>query len=292
MRLRLFAAIGSVVILLLASTSALAVTQRPMPASLYGWTTDNGYATARLTDAAAHTAKMSTVRVVFDEWVAAAEYVPTVRSLNTKAYVMGELLDSAYVGQYSLSQYKARTTEYLNAMGTSVDLWEIGNEINGEWLGSGAIDKAAAAFDLVEARGQRTALTLYYNPDCWESPANEMWTWLPNIPQRMVDGLDYVFLSYYEQDCSNQKFQQSHWQGVFDRLHAAFPASQTGFGEMGTRKGSSFATKDETMRRYYTLDITTPGYVGGYFWWYGYQHLTPWNQKPLFNTFNQVIQTY
>ena len=48
---------------------------------------------------------------------------------------MGEILDSFFVKNISTAAYGTRTTEYLNTLGDNVDIWEIGNEINGEWLG-------------------------------------------------------------------------------------------------------------------------------------------------------------
>jgi hypothetical protein len=60
----------------------------------------------------------------------------------------------------------------------------------------------------------------------------------------------------------------------------------------GPRRSASFEKQREVMTRYYTMKITTPGYIGGYFWWYGYQTLTPWSTKPLFGVFNDLIRTY
>ena len=48
--------------------------------------------------------------------------------------VMGELLDSYYVSQYSFAEYEARAIEYVDVLDEHVDIWEIGNEINGEWV--------------------------------------------------------------------------------------------------------------------------------------------------------------
>jgi hypothetical protein len=274
---------------------ATAETLRPLPDPLYGWTTDDGWHPTRITEAAKRMSRMSIVRIVFDEWQKASDYLPTVKAVQPYAYVMGELLDSYYVPRYSVSQYAARTTEYLNSMGSLVDIWEIANEVNGEWLGSTSdvVAKMSNAYDQVEARGLRSEVTLYSNPNCWERPENEMFTWAAkNIPDRMKQGLDYVLISYYEQDCNGQKFSQAYWQGVFDKLRQMFPNSKLGFGELGPRKSASFEKQREVMTRYYTMKITTLGYVGGYFWWTGYQTLTPWDRRPLFAVFNEVIRTY
>jgi hypothetical protein len=275
----------------------LPVLPRPLPTKLYGWTTDNGYSTNRLTYAANSTVKPSTVRVVFDEFVSASEYKPTVSALSRKAYVMGEILDSYYMPQYTLSEYAARTTQYLNTLSSYVDIWEVGNEINGGWLGADASAKAVNAYNQVASRGLTTELTLYYNPNCYESSANEMWRWLDNpanLTPAMRSGLNYVLISYYEQDCNGQKFSQAQWQQVFDRLKTYFPNSKVGFGEMGTRRGANIDKQREVMTRYYTMQINTSGYVGGYFWWYGYQHLTKssYSVGELMSTFNNVIRYY
>jgi hypothetical protein len=265
---------------------------REIPSPVYGWTTDNGYATTRLYNTAAATFRMTTVRVVFDEFVKASDYKPTVSRLHQKAYIMGELLDSYYMPQYSTAQYAARTTEYLNVLGQYVDVWEIGNEVNGEWLGStsSVVAKISAAYDLVKGRGFKTALTLYYNEGCWERSANEMHAWIKNIPERIRNGVDYLWVSYYEQDCNHRRLTQSQWQSTFDRLKVSFPHSKLGFGEIGpNRAGVSEAVQRDFVTRYYSLRITTPGYVGGYFYWWGWSHLVKGTLLP---TFNAAIQGY
>lgn len=59
-------------------------------------------------------------------------------AINKVSYVMGELLDSQYLTTVSVQGYLDRTREYLAALVDVVDVWEIGNELNGEWLGSNA----------------------------------------------------------------------------------------------------------------------------------------------------------
>jgi hypothetical protein len=206
--------------------------------------------------------------------------------ISKVSYVMGEILDSFYVKQYSVDGYNTRVNQYLNALSDVVDIWEIGNEINGEWLGTNAdvVAKMTNAYDIVQSRNKATALTLYYNQDCWSRPANEMFRWTQtNVPERMKQGLTYVWVSYYEEDCNNLK---PNWQEVFDRLHVMFPNSKIGFGEVGT---SRKAKKEAYLTRYYTMKVTTPNYVGGHFWWYGRQDFVPMT-KPLWTTLNDILK--
>ncbi len=144
---------------------------------------------------------------------------------------MGEILDSEYVSAVTTSAYTQRTSDYLAAFPNDVDLWEVGNEINGNWLGSAATvaAKMTGAFDLVKAAGKRAELTLYGCSD--SGAANDMFTWTSaHVPPRMLTGLDAVFVSYYEGDCGAPR---SDWQSVFDQLHQLFPNAMLGFGEVG-----------------------------------------------------------
>lgn len=229
-----------------------------------------------------------TTRIVFDEWIPATDYLNAVNKIHNVSFIMGEILDSYYVSQYTLAQYQARTTEYLNLLGSKVDIWEIGNEINGEWLGntSDVVAKMNAAYSIIKAANKKTALTLYYNKNCWENQANEMFKWVnTNINSSMKNGLDYVLVSYYEDDCNNL---QPNWQQVFDSLHAIFPNSKLGIGECGTNKSTK---KASYINRYYKMNITTPKYVGGYFWWYFKQDCVP-STKALWNTLNTAFTSF
>lgn len=275
--------------LAVASTCALA-----QPPRLYGVTITNPWRKLPQTvEALASLARTPTARIVFDEDTAAAEYQAIVPEIRKVAYVMGELLDSQFVKSYSVQAYQQRANEYLNALGMYVDLWEIGNEINGEWLGDtpSVVAKMRAAYDLVKGRGGRTALTLYYNQGCWSNKKNEMFAWAQaNVPDYMKQGLDYVFVSYYEDDCNGL---QPDWQAVFDRLGRMFPNSMLGIGESGTVKA---ARKADTIRRYYQMAVDHPRFVHGGFWWYfdasnkgGSGDMVP-RSKSLWSVLNDAIR--
>ncbi len=227
-----------------------------------------------------------TARIVFDEGQPADDYVDAVSRIHQVSDVMGEILDSYEVKNYSAKAYAARTSEYLDVMKDKVDIWEIGNEINGEWLGDteAVAAKMKSAYDLVKGSKKTTALTLYYNEGCWENKANEMFTWSEkNIPASMKEGLDYVWISYYEDDCNGL---QPDWNQVFKKLGKMFPNSKLGFGEVGTKHSNK---KSAYIQRYYRVKVDHPRFVGGYFWWYFNQDMVP-STKPLLKTLNSVIQ--
>jgi hypothetical protein len=252
---------------------------------IYGVTIDAINNLSAIVTSLSSLCKKPTTRIVFDEWIPATDYQNAVNQIHNVSFIMGEILDSYYMSQYTVQQFTDRTNEYVNLLGNKVDIWEIGNEINGEWLGntSDVVAKMNSAYNIVKAKNYKTELTLYYNYNCWSKPQNEMFRWAQtNISQTMKNGLDYVLISYYEDDCNNY---QPNWQRVFDSLHTIFPNAKIGIGECGT---TNTANKAAFINRYYKMNITTPKYVGGYFWWYYKQDCVPYTTT-LWNTLHTAI---
>jgi len=63
---------------------------------------------------------------------------------------------------------------------------------------------------------------------------------------------------------------------VFDSMHVLFPDSKLGIGECGTKIKTR---KAEFIKRYYNTFVSTPGYIGGYFWWYYKEDCVPDSKK-------------
>jgi hypothetical protein len=287
---------------LAASSSFTPTGMRPLPDPLYGVTITDGINGAdsstvkRINDSAKALAannggRLPTARFVFDEFTKATDYTTAVNQVQPYSYIMGELLDSQYVNLYSPQAYYNRTTEFLNGFKDKVDLWEVGNEVNGEWLGTtpDVVAKISNAYGQVKTAGKRAAITLYYNPSCWDKQDHEMLTWTKaNIPANMKSGLDYVFISYYEQDCNNYRPSATTITSVFNNLHAIFPNARLGFGELGLGNGALASTNPtkakDILKYYYGLKPAVPNYVYGGFWWNYYQDMTPYSStspKPM-----------
>ena len=124
--------------------------------------------------------KRLTVRLVMDDDDISA-YKKVVDALAPHANVMVQILDSEQMPNYSVEKIRRRTTRAMNAFGDKVALWEIGNELNGNWVGSSPQEinaKAQAAYEVVKKRNGKTALTLNYwsSPNCyekdWEATSN------------------------------------------------------------------------------------------------------------------------
>lgn len=252
---------------------------------VYGVTIDGINKINTIVNSLSSLCKKPTTRIVFDEWIPATDYQDAVNKIHNVSFIMGEILDSYYMKQYSLQQYTDRTNEYLNLLGDKVDIWEIGNEVNGEWCGttSSVVAKLNASYDIVKSKNKKAALTLYYNFNCWENASNEMFRWAnANISTKMKNGLDYVWVSYYEDDCNGY---QPNWQKMMDSLHVMFPNSKIGIGECGTNKSTK---KAAFITRYYNTKVTTKNFVGGCFWWYYRQDCIP-NTKALWSTMDKAF---
>ena len=261
---------------------ALGPPLRPLPEHVFGVTLTDVSPLEGLRDALAALSHRPTVRVVFDIRRQAVTYLPALHELRAVSYVMGELVDSVSVTHLSVDAYAARTSDYLNELAEHVDIWEVGNEVNGEWLGPG--DKVQAkvitAYHQVKERDKRTALTLYYNQGCVQKPEHELFVWAErHIPTDMRQGLDYVWVSYYEQRCHGA---EPDWNQLFARLHLMFPHAKLGIGGCGA---SDPAQKAELIQHFYGLDVDLPSFVGGYFWWYFREDMVP-ASAPLWGVLN------
>jgi len=217
-----------------------------------------------------------TARVVFDENVNPSYYVAPLAAIRPVSNVMGELLDSEYVKRTSVSEYIARAQSYVATLGNQVDTWEVGNEVNGNWLGSypDVSAKIDGAFNVANGAGKKTELTLYYNPNNVDGPGELTPQAFSQqyVPADMRAGLDYVFVSYYETDFENYRPSADVLTSLFEQLHALYPNAVLGFGEVGLNNpatSSTLAQAQSIMSYYYGLSIPLPYYCGGYFWWYG-----------------------
>jgi len=179
-----------------------------------------------------------TTRIVFTPPRPASDFLTAVSKISAVSYIMGQPVDSSEVSGISVANYLSRFQDYVTTLG-NVDLWEICNECNGDWLGktSDVVAKMTEAYDYVKGQGGRASLTLYQFPSlsssCVSNPSYDMLTWAPNnVPARMKQSVDYVLVSYYNDSCSPRQ-PEPNWQTLFTNLSVMFPKSSVGFGEVG-----------------------------------------------------------
>jgi hypothetical protein len=267
---------------------------RPAPARLYGVTIDDVTRLDQIVASLAHLPRRVTARIAFDPGLPPAYYQQAVDAISKVAAIMAEPVDSSEVTGYTTPQYVGRFRDYLAAFGSRVAIWEVGNEVNGNWLGPASTVQAdiVGAYDVISKAGARTALTLTYEPGCSGGPSYDMWAWAArNIPPAMKQGLDYVLVSYYEEECNGYRPAPQDWDRIFGRLHAMFPHAQLGFGEVGTNQDDSVGYKLAYLNRYYRLRINVPGYIGGYFWWYYAEDMIPYQHNPLWQGLAAAIRS-
>lgn len=277
---------------------------RAIPDTLYGVTLDDVSNLSGINTSLTRHTKRPISRIVFDLQNQASYYSSAVTTLRNTSYIMGEILDSDSLESVSVNGYKTRTQNYVSTFGNKIDIWEIGNELNGEWAGTPTDlnAKVQAAYDVVEkdnaSLNLRSAVTLNYWPtsDCRTYSWEDTLTFAAAMPAEVKNGVDYVILSFYE-TCgypdvpytypTNQQFIN-----VFNSLKTIFPNSKVGMGEIGVQKAEDFdgmpeptlADKQKVANRYFGMHNalkTALGtrYVGGYFWWYYVDDAVPYNKS-------------
>lgn len=230
-----------------------------------------------------------TVRIVFQQGEPPGSYRAAVRRISPYADILGLLLDSTAVRTTSVAQVRARARAYVHEFARDVDIWEIGNELNGEWLGSPASinAKVAAAYDVIEvenaALGLRSAITLNYWPshDCYAHDWEATLPFARQLPERVRRGSDYVLLSFYETACAPPAHPSAaDFARVLRAVGSIAPQAKLGIGEIGAQgkddglpRDPSLAEKQRVARTYYGMhrqlrSSLGPRFVGGYFWWY------------------------
>jgi len=209
-----------------------------------------------------------TARIVMSKDTEPKEYIKIFREIHKVADVMAEPVDSYEMNLYKdADSYKKRFKNSYKYLAKYVDIWEIGNELNGEeWIkqdNSLVADKILAAYDVIKAKGGKAAVTFYYeNPDY----QRDMIKWIKTyVPKKLRKSLDYAFISYYEDD--NEGYEPD-WKSVFNKFEKLFPKSKIGIGECGNiAKTATDKSKIKMFNQYYSMPKYTKNYIGGYFWW-------------------------
>ena len=270
---------------------------RALPRRLYGVTVDDVSNVSQIVASSRNLPETPVTRIYFDVTQPVGYYKTAISELHPVSYLMGELLDSSDEPLISAAAFGERVRSFLAAYGDQIDIWEIGNEVNGNWTGpyQEVAAKLITAYQEVTARHGRTALTLYYNAGCGDGPAElDPITFTRKfVPPAVAAGLTYVFLSYYEGDCDGIRPSAGTWTAYFQALHALYPRAQLGFGEIGLSQpvtSGTMNTAKSMLTYYYGLPIHLPYYAGGYFWWYYYEDCLPYSTKPLWQVLRAAFE--
>ena len=274
-------------------TESTTPVNREIPSPMYGITVDDGWGgtekLAQIVDAIKAMAVKPTVRIVMSNKIASKEYIPIFSAIHAVAYVLAQPVDSYYMKGYTtVESYRKRFEDAYNSLAEYVDLWEVANEINGEgWLGDNRqfnADKMYAAYKFIRAKGGKTVVVSYETEP--EGQEMSMQDWLQKyVPADMKQNLDYLMVSYYEDD--NNGYQPD-WKTVFGNLQKMFPHTKLAIGECGnTAKTATTDSKVKMARHYYTMPKHTENFVGGYFWWAWVQDCVPHQNNAVWTAINE-----
>jgi len=185
------------------------------------------------------------IRVVFDYGQGPATYASLINYAKTKGIkVLGQPVDSSYDRNYTRAQYKQRFIDFITAF-PQIDAWEVGNEVNGEWLSSDIAGKIADAAAEVRARapGKPTLLTLFWQLNTSSVP-NSMFTWVQDkLPSSTRDLIDVITVSQYQEQAPMGVF----FDQMMKRVQAEFPSANSGIGSRV--RGSGGPTTKPMWRR-------------------------------------------
>ncbi len=287
---------------------------RPLPLPLHGVTSERTDHLDLLVRTLGRHRVTPTVRVVFQQGRSAASYDRAISRLRRVAYVMGQPFDSTATKSATVKEYADRVEAFARRFGDRVDIWEIGNELNGEWVGTPAEinAKVAAAFDVIEgdlaAEHLRSAITLNFWPssDCYAQRWERTLPFARAMHRRVRRGVDFVFLSFYETACSPRARPSARrFAATLSELKDIFPKAQVGLGEVGAQgradglpTNPSLAEKQRVAERYYGMQAELRRalgrrYVGGYFWWYYFQDaVLPPSRRSLWDTLDDLLASY
>ncbi len=281
-----------------------------VPSPVRGVTIDSVTDLDAVEDAVRASSSPLTLRIVFDPREPVTHYRDAVRRLHRRARLMGQIADSSDLARIGVAALRRRTEALLATYGDEIALWEIGNELNGAWVGRDQreIDgKTLAIYEAVRRHGGRTAVTLNHwsGPQCYDHAWEATLTYAAAMPAALRDGVDYVLLSIYETACAPRQLPSAAEIGdTLAGLGQVFPHAWLGIGEIGAQNRSDhlpadpdLAEKTRIAERYYGMDAELRRrlgvrFVGGYFWWYYVEDAVP-RARPesLWPTLDRLLRT-
>jgi hypothetical protein len=217
------------------------------------------------------------IRIVFDKSQPPSAYVGAVNTAHaTGLRVLGQILDSSEMAG-DLPSFQQRVQSYVATL-PGVDMWEVGNEVNGNWLGTGVAAKVSYAADYVKRHtSARTLLTLYWQLG-EDDPAHSMFNWAAaNLSAATLANIDDIGMSMYVEDHP----MGAAFDRVMNTLHATFPGQRIGVTELGywdadlghtwwwgSASDGTGAGRLAVAQLYQSAVMGYPFSGGGAYWWY------------------------
>ncbi len=250
---------------------------------VYGLTLDSVGSLASIVDSLKSMPVKPWVRIVFDYPLQPSDYSAAVAAIAPYAEIIGQPSDSTYNSLMTVAQYRQRFQDYVTQL-PQINIWEICNECNGDWLGANASAQADAATDVVKSAGKKALFTPYWNTATCADTHGPYVAWIQkNISSAVKTESDYVTPSIYGMDCDGPEPAYADLDSIVQTFADMFPNALVGIGEYGK-------AGDATIMKYYMgYTNTNPRYIFAGLYWYGAQDLVP-KTKPLWTVFTAAMK--
>ncbi len=170
------------------------------------------------------------IRVVLDLEAEPGDYLAVLEEADRRGLsVLAQVLDSSEMAALSRDEWRQRVRTFVDAL-PMVAAWEVGNEVNGSWLGDPtevAARVAEAAADVQDRTDAAVMVTLYWQLG-EEEPRHALFNWLRDHPDALA-GADLVGLSIYP----GEHPLGSGVERVLRTLEAAVAPRPVVIGELG-----------------------------------------------------------
>lgn len=223
-------------------------------------------------------------RETFKEYDEAINYARSI-GLN----VMGQILDSSsWPKDITVEKYRLRTINLVTHYQNRISVWEIGNEINGNWLikkknldqDNLIIDSVKAAADEVKRinNDYKTVITLYWSEGTSDYE-HSLFLWINKWESKKNFGknIDIIALSIYP---ANNPVG-SAFDITIQKLREKFPDKKIMIGEFDHNTGMGYwwhsddvsEARKDLVEQYYTAMMGYDYSINGGFWWYFYDEM-------------------
>ena len=165
-------------------SSNLLATEIKAQEKLYGITIDDGWyddvKIEDIIDGIKNLPVKPVVRIVMSKDIKPKDYVSLFSKVHKVAYIMAQPVDSFEMNTYkNIESYRNRFEDSYRYLKDYVDIWEIGNEVNGEeWIKENpkfTAKKIYSAYKFIKSKNGITALTPYYFPPEENEISMENW---------------------------------------------------------------------------------------------------------------------
>ena len=156
-----------------------------------------------------------------------------------------------------------------------VDVWEVGNEVNGSWLPRDIDKKVISVVNYCHKQRKKTFLCFFWQLNTDKAPF-DLFSWIKRIPEETREKVDYVGLSIY---VDQAPMGADAMDMVMMRIEKEFPDSEIGIAELGywiegQRLWWAYDKNDPMGKalskiadQYYRSSFAYERSYGGGYWW-------------------------